>query len=246
MNNVKFIRTVTRVAALLCVFAPLSAPAFAAAQKLLTPHTAEYKIKVSILSGKLRTEVKSTDSGYSAHSVLQPGGLAKLFVRGDVTERSTFAIVNNTVRPLHYSSADKISKKDKFMQFDFDWERKRVSGSVNDADVEFELDGRVHDRVSIQYELMLDLMNGRPSAEYSLLDDDELKQLQITNIGEKSVKVPFGKFQAVGIQHRKAESDRVTTLWCVEELGYLPVLIEQHRGKKLAARAQLTRYSPTD
>jgi len=108
------------------------------------------------------------------------------------------------------------------------------------------LEGQVHDRVSIQYELMLDLINGRENAQYSLLDDDELKILEITNIGKKKVKVPYGTFNAVGIQHRKQGSDRVTTLWCAEELGYLPVLIEQHRDGKRALRAELREYRPLE
>jgi hypothetical protein len=94
---------------------------------------------------------------------------------------------------------------------------------------------------------MLDLLNERKNDEYSLLDDDELKVLQVTHLGEREIKVPFGKFAAVGVQHRKAnsKSDRVTTLWCVEKLDYLPVLIEQHRDGKLAMRAVLTEYTPS-
>ncbi len=215
------------------------------ALRTLTPHVAEYKVKISVLSGKMRTEVKVTENGYSAKSELRASGLARLFVRGDVVEHSTFMIQDGGVKPLHYESTDKISKKDKQMSFDFDWAENRVTGSVNSNPVTLILDGRVHDRVSIQYELMLDLLNGEAGSEYSMLDEDELKSLQISNVGNKKIKVPFGKFTAVGIQHRKQESSRITTLWCVEELNFLPVLIEQHRDGKLAVRAVLTQYQPT-
>ena len=106
------------------------------------------------------------------------------------------------------------------------------------------LDGDVHDRVSLQYGLMYDLLNGGERAEYFLQDAEELKPLSISNIGTKAVKVPFGRFNAVGIQHQRQGSSRVTTLWCVEELGYLPVIIEQHRKGKLRLRAVLTKYNP--
>ncbi|MDZ7643602.1 MAG: hypothetical protein U5K76_04815 [Woeseiaceae bacterium] len=56
--------------------------------------------------------------------------------------------------------------------------------------------------------------------------------------------MPFGTFEAVGIQHKAEESSRVSTLWCVRELGYLPVVIEQHRDGKLRVRAELTDYRP--
>jgi hypothetical protein len=92
---------------------------------------------------------------------------------------------------------------------------------------------------------MNDLMNGVHRDNYLLQDAEELKPLSITNLGTKPVQVPFGDFEAVGIQHQRPESSRVTTLWCVEELGYLPVIIEQRRNGKLQLRAVLTDYRQT-
>ena len=239
-----FQKTVIHPTLLFLVLGLSSMPAAAAMERGLTPHVAEYKVKIKFLSGKLKTEVKATDAGYSAKSVLRAAGLARLFARGEITENSTFAVRADGVRPLQYSSVDGISKKDKSMVFDFDWDRNKVTGSINDKDLVLELQGRVYDRVSIQYELMLDLLNNSTSEEYSLLDDDEPKLLQVSTIGKKQIKVPYGKFEAVGIQHRKKDSGRITTLWCVEELDYLPVLIEQHRDGKLTVRTVLTKYKP--
>ena len=53
-------------------------------------------------------------------------------------------------------------------------------------------------------------------------------------------------FRAVGIQHQAENSSRITTLWCVEELGYLPAVIERHRKGKLQMRALLKTYSPIE
>ena len=229
----------------LLAFASILLPAFASAERALTPHVAEYKIKVSILSGKLNTEVKQTENGYSARSVLRAAGIASWFVRGDVIESSEFAIVEDGVRPLNYHSVDKISKEDKYMDFVFDWERNQVTGKIDNEDFVLELQERAHDRVSLQYELMLDLLNDSRIIEYSLLDDDEVKSLHVTYVGTEEVKVPYGKFNTIKIQHRKENSNRVTTLWCAEELDYLPVKIEQHRDDKLAVRAVLSKYKPT-
>ena len=219
--------------------------AFAAAERQLTPHVAEYKVKVSVLSGKMRTEVKMTEDGYAARSVLRAAGIASWFVRGDVSESSEFSIVPDGVRPTTYHSVDRISKKDKFMDFEFDWQNNEVSGKINDESFVLVLDEPAHDRVSLQYELMLDLLNNSRITEYNLLDGDEVKLLQVTYVGTEKIKVPYGSFDAIKIQHRKEKSDRVTTLWCVEELDYLPVKIEQHRDEKLAVRAVLNKYKPT-
>lgn len=230
------------IKALLLVFLLSSASVMAG--ESLTPYNAEYKIKILILRGKLFTEVRQTETGYMAHSVVQPSGIAKLFVRGNVEESAWFATNDTGVVPERYSSIDNLSSDQKVMNFQFDWDRNEVSGTINDEQHRIELDGLVHDRVSIQYELMLDLLNNTPADNYTLLNNDELRPIVVSNIGSKALKVPFGKFEAVGIQHSTPDASRVTNLWCVEELDYLPVMIEQYRDGKLRVRAVLKHYQP--
>jgi hypothetical protein len=98
--------------------------------------------------------------------------------------------------------------------------------------------------VSIQYEVMQDLLNGEASARYTMFEVDRLRPVNITTLGEKRVEVPAGNFDVIGIQHQAEGSKRITTLWCARELGYLPVIIEQHRKGKLRVRATLMEYEP--
>lgn len=217
-----------------------------AAAESLTPHRVEYKVSISVLHGRLTTVVTEVGGGYMANSVIEPVGFSRVVARGAIQESSYFLTDAKGVRPEQYRSVDTLSREDQQVTFDFDWGEKVVEGVVNDEPIHFELSGRVHDRVSIQYQLMLDLLNGGASAQYFMLDGDELKLLEVKNVGTKRVKVPYGEFEAIGIQHRKQNSSRVTTLWCVEELGYLPVVIEQHRDGKLRVRAELMKYEPTE
>jgi len=214
------------------------------AAQSLTPYLAEYKVKISILSGKLTTEFRRTATGYSATSTIEPAGLANVFLNGSIEESSTFSVTDSGVVPALYRSMDTLTKDQKEMNFSFDWDRREVAGTIGEAHYVIPLEGPVHDRVTIQYELMYELMNGAPADNYVMLNEEELRPIVVTNIGKKQVKVPFGKFEAVGIQHRTEDSARVSTLWCVEELGFLPVIIEQHRDGKLRARAVLNEYAP--
>lgn len=210
----------------------------------LTPHRAEYDVQISILGGTLTTVVTKVGPGFMASSVIEPTGLSKLVVHGAIQESSYFLPGPEGVQPEQYRSIDTLSSEDQIVSLDFNWRDKTVKGSVNGEEFKYDLDGRVHDRVSIQYELMLDLMNGHSRDHYSLLDGDELKYLNVKNIGERKVEVPSGTFEAIGIQHSEENSSRITTLWLVEELGYLPVIIEQHRDGELQVRAELTSYDP--
>ena len=210
----------------------------------LTPHAAEYKVKISVLGGRLATQLTKTEDGYRGRSLIEATGMSSVIVRGDIAESSEFDVTVDGLRPNRFISDDSLTKDKEQVDLSFDWEQGEITGTINGEAFRAELDGIVHDRVSLQYGLMHDLVNGVQRTDYLLQDAEELKPLSITNLGSKSVKVPFGSFEAIGIQHQRAGSSRVTTLWCVEELGYLPVIIEQRRKGKLQLRAVLTDYRP--
>lgn len=240
-KNLRFMPVSARwLPALLLLVSPVVLPA----ERALEPHVAEYKVKISVLSGTLTSEMYATEGGYAARSIIRPTGFASLLMSGTIEEYSEFSLTGDGIRPQRYESKDTLSSDPKRMTFDFDHSEQAVSGLINDENFRFEFDGPVHDRVSIQYQLMHNLLNENGGGDYALLDGDELKELTVTNIGTRKVRVPFGRFEAVGIQHRAAESSRVSTLWCVAELNYLPVIIEQHRDGKLRVRAVLENYRP--
>jgi hypothetical protein len=234
-----------RIASGLIAAALLLATGFAgAADHPIVPHEAEYRVKISVLRGLLLTRVEEFATGYRAQSEIVPKGFASVLKNGSISERSDFVLKPDGIRPLHYESHDTLSKNEKLMRFDFDWSDDFIEGRINDERFRFDMNGAVQDRVSIQYELMHQLLHGEAVTDYAMLDGDEIKQLAVSNIGTRKVDVPFGRFEAVGIQHSAKDSSRVTTLWCVRELGYLPVIIEQHRDGKLKVRAELQDYRP--
>ena len=216
------------------------------AETMLTPHQAEYKLKFSVLGGQLNTELRVTPDGYVATHVVKPTGMAKLLARGQISETSQFRSTDDGIRPVKYHSDDSISRDKTKASIQFNWETGEASGTVDDQAVSLIMEDVAYDRVSIQYELMFDLMNGGPSSQYILFDIDELKTVMVSNIGHREVKVPAGTFDAIGVQHQAVGSKRITTMWCVEALDYLPVIVEQHRKGKLKMRAVLSSYLPLE
>ena len=210
----------------------------------LTPHAAEYKVKINVIGGRLNTVLEASDSGYQATHTIRPTGLSRMISRGSIEETSTFVTADGGIRPLRYFTKDTITSDRENVDIEFDWDSGEARGTLNGEPITSAMEAIAHDRVSIQYELMHDLLNDGPDSEYVLFDVDRLKTVRVRNIGKKSIKVPAGHYSAVGIQHQAVNSKRITTLWCAEELGYLPVVIEQHRKGKLRVRASLTRYEP--
>jgi len=241
MRRLSRLKTLPYIVLVLCAMAVLAMPDARAGD--LTPHTAEYKVKIKVLSGRLNTELRATESGYVATHVIKPTGLARLH-GGQMRVQSEFETAAEGVMPVAFHELDTI-RKDPETRVRFDWSTNQASGTVGSEEVLLQLDGISHDNVSIQYELMHDLLNSGPSDTYVLFDVDKMRVANVRNIGTKSFKTKAGRFEAVGIQHQKEGSSRVTTLWCAPDLDYLPVIIEQHRKGKLNFRATLTKYNPT-
>ena len=226
-----------------CMLVLLALFANAAAATELTPHRAEYKVRIAVVSGQLNTELRATDDGYVATHVVKPTGLARVIASGEMFVTSQFAPVADGVRPVRYHAIDTIRDEPE-ANISFDWSTNVASGDVGGVPVEFHLDGLAHDAVSIQYELMHDLLNQQHSDAYVLFDVEKMRVAQIREVGRKRVKTSAGEYDVVGIQHQKEGSSRITTLWCAPELDYLPVIIEQHRNDKLKFRASLKSYTP--
>ena len=224
------------------VLLALTTTAGAAATEL-TPHRAEYKVRISVVSGQLNTELRATDSGYVATHVVKPTGLSRVLASGEMFVTSTFQTVADGVRPVSYRAIDTIRDEPE-ANITFDWATQTASGAVGEKPVEFQLDGLSHDAVSIQYELMHDLLNDQHHDTYVLFDVEKMRVANIREAGRKTVKTRAGEYEVVGIEHQKDGSSRTTTLWCAPELDYLPVVIEQHRKGKLKFRASLSSYTP--
>jgi len=214
-----------------------------AAAAALAPHSAEYKVKISIVSGRLNTELRRTNEGYVANHIITPTGMSKILTNGTMDVTSEFASDTDGVKPVRFRSVDTI-RDDPNEDLHFNWVTNEVTGTVGDDEIQLTLDGLSHDSVSLQYQLMHDLLNGGPNAQYILFDVDKMKIAHVTDAGTKTIKTKAGNFNAVGVRHQKEGSSRTTTMWCVEELGFLPVVIEQHRKGKLNFRATLVKYTP--
>ena len=226
----------------LALFALAAASAPAAGE--LTPHRAQYKVRISVVSGQLDTELRATPTGYVATHVIKPVGMSRLLTNGEMNVSSEFDASDSGIRPSRYHAIDTIRDEPE-ARIEFNWDTREASGTVGSDPVHFELDGISHDGVSIQYALMYDLMNGGPHSRYTLFDIEKMRVAIVQNVGSKTVKTGAGRFDVVGIQHQREGSSRVTTLWCAPSLGYLPVVIEQHRKGKLNFRATLENYAPT-
>ena len=214
----------------------------ATAESTLPSFTAEYRVKISVLSGRLRTSLTQIDEHYIAKSTVAARGLTHLFIHGQIQEEADFTISGGSIRPKHFGSADTLAGNDSAIAMDFDYASARAIGTRDGDPFELPINASAFDRLTIQYALMLALMHDEKPDTFMLFDNGKAKELSITYLGPETISVPYGKMAVQKVQHQTLDSNRVTTLWCAEDLAFFPVRIEQRRDGKLAMRAELVGY----
>ena len=220
--------------------------ALAHAESALGPYEAEYKVKFSIFGGRLTTRLIEEDQGFRATHTLDTTGMSRMIASGAIEEYSRFRADDSGLVPEQFVTSDDITRDKTSANLQFDWREGLVEGEVNNAPFSMSVLPNTQDRVSIQYQLIQDMLRGVQTDQYQMFDIDEIKILEIENIGTRTIKTDIGRFDAVGIRHQSEGSSRTTTFWLVEELGFIPVLIEQHRNGKQRLKATLTRYVALD
>ncbi len=226
---------------LLILYAPIS---FSDTFLPIKSHHANYKVNVRGIGGILTTTVSEFNKNYKAINKLETKGIVSIFMRGSVTESSEFFIDNRKLKPLLFNSTDTLSPKDKEIMIDFNWKENKISTTIDTENDERASKELIYDRVTLKYALMTDLKNNQLPNYYKLLEGEEVKHIEVSNLGKKNINVPFGEFEVVGIKNQAKGSSKLSILWCAKELDYLPVQIEQYRSNKLWMRANLTEYVP--
>ncbi|HEX4619918.1 MAG TPA: DUF3108 domain-containing protein [Steroidobacteraceae bacterium] len=112
----------------------------------------------------------------------------------------------------------------------YDWERRRVSGTYEGAQVDQPLTGAVQDDASVQLALMVELLAGRTPQSFRMIDRNGTREYQFARDGEAALQTPMGEVATVIYRARKANSPRITRFWCAPQQGYVPMKVEQTKG----------------
>lgn len=204
--------------------------------------SASYDVKkAGITIGETRRVLSRENGQYLFESITRPVGIATLFTNGQVVERSLWQFFQGQPRPMQYTFFNSGSKKKRNIQLDFDWEKNQVINIINNKPWTMPLEHGTSDKLLYQLRIMQDLATASGSLRYPVADGGKLKYYDIKILGRERIRTPLGTFEAVRLQHTK--KGRQTTMWCAQELDYLPVRIEQRKNNDSPVVAVLTSVS---
>ena len=200
----------------------------ATAAQTPTPFTAHYQVTKGVMSvgSTIRTLQDKGNGQFVFESVTKPGGIAKLFTRGKVVERSYWRLDGNKLVPHEYIYQNSSDQK-RDVKLLFNWEQNEVTNIINGDPWKMELEESTLDKLLYQLAIMYDLTAGKTSLNYKVADGGTMKTYDIKITGMERVSIDLGDFNTVKVVVTK--SKRQTTLWCAKELQFLPVRIEQRK-----------------
>ncbi|MCC5869849.1 MAG: DUF3108 domain-containing protein [Gammaproteobacteria bacterium] len=211
---------------------PAAKPTESSNSEIVTvrPFRATYRVSAGVLSGHLVLSLEHrTGQDWVLTSVATTRGVARIFRRGELVERTVLRFTEEGVIPMEYHRDDGISGPDRNAALIFSHTDGRVYGSDREHTVDLPLDGGVIDRLSMQVRLMRDLTAGLRPEEYAVVDRGEIREMDIGYADVERIEAANRQFDTLRIDHQSRNSSRSTRLWVAKEYDYLPVRIEQKR-----------------
>ena len=176
----------------------------AALKHMLAPFHAEYRVKVLIARGKaVLTLDHAGDGEYRFSTSLAATGIWRALARGGLSEVTVFDLDASYPQTIHYSLINEFGSRPRNGEYDFFWEEGVARGIYKDQPIELPIDSKVMDRSLLPIRMMHDLASGRRPSEYTILDRDELVDIEMGYGEEKVIKVPYGKFTAIERRRRE-------------------------------------------
>jgi hypothetical protein len=220
---------------ILCAAGPAAADAQDTQPLTVQPFTAVYQLEWHGLIAGYSTLTLSqpTPGTYEYSSVNRARGIFRLAFPDAISERSRFRVVRGHVEPLAYQEDNGPGRAKQNVSLTFDWAAGRARGSASEKPVDQPLEPATQDPLSVQVELMRDLIAGEAPTHFLLFDHDAAKQYNYTREGTETLDTAMGRFDTVIYRSDRPDSDRVMRLWLAPALGYLPVQAVRWRKGKI-------------
>src|ERR1700685_3700330 len=228
-----------RVRAFIALSLALGVQGSAGADAGIAPFSAHYEADwkgISIGTSDLELKQDAAPGHYVYTWTITARGIFRLY-RDEVTQKSWLSINAGHVRPEKYRAEDGSSS----VNLDFDWEGGRARGTSEQKPVDLVLAAGTQDVMSIQIEVMLDLIKGELPKTFQIIDKDELKEFIYTQEGTASIRTALGQLDTVIVASQRTGNNRILRMWFAPSLGFVPVQAERSRDGKVEIAMRIKR-----
>ncbi len=192
--------------------------------------TAEYELSLmTVYIGTATRQLKVGNKQLTYHSVVKPGGLAKVFVSDTITETSHMDYQNRIITPRDYRYIQTGGDEETNEQASFGWKDKTLRLSRENKT--FSLPENSYDVLSFQLALMRELQQQHKNFVFHVADHRNFHTFNAKVVNEETITTPAGDFKVVKVDALDPNSGKRFVFWCAPKLDYLPVRVEYTKKK---------------
>jgi hypothetical protein len=205
-----------------------SAPAGAGVQPFIAHYQADWK-GISVGTSDIQLAPGGEPGHFLYTWTITARGIFRLAYHDGLVQKSWLNVIDNHVRPAKYFGKEGSSS----VEFNFDWEKMRATGLSENKPVDIKLQEGTQDVMSIQVEVMLDLMNGNLPKTFQIIDKDQLKEFNYAQEGSAKIRTEIGELDTVIVTSQRTGNNRILRMWFAPSLGFVPVQAERSRDGKV-------------
>jgi hypothetical protein len=199
---------------------------------VLAPFSAHYLADwkgISVGTSDITLKPDSTPGHYIYTWTITARGIFRIAYSDDLVQTSWLSVHDDAARPEKYRGKE----GSKTVELDFDWNAMHAAGVSETKPVDIKLKPGTQDVMSIQVQVMLDLMRDNLPKVFHIIDKDQLKDFDYTNEGPAKIKTAIGELDTIVVTSQRAGNNRILRMWFAPSLGYAPVQAERSRDGKV-------------
>lgn len=224
----KILTGVTLAALAGAAHAAVQAPTENAVQPFVAHYQADWK-GISVGTSDIQLTQGPEPGHYLYTWTITARGIFRLAYRDDLVQKSWLNVIGNHVRPDKYFGKE----GSQTVELSFDWQKMRATGVSETKPVDIKLQEGTQDVMSIQVEVMLDLMNGTLPKTFQIIDKDQSKQFNYTQEGSAKIRTEIGELDSVIVTSQRTGNNRILRMWFAPSFGFVPVQAERSRDGKV-------------
>lgn len=188
--------------------------------------TAKYDVYHNdVFVAKSTRVLNSTHHHLNFSAVTETAGIVAWFSSITINEMSTLTHTKNKLSFSSYKYDEKKNDKSKLYQLTLDEKSQQLYNSYTKE--HYPTSNNLHDTLGFTIAIMHDLSKGKRELNYTIAEKKHLKSYHLKFIKEEKFSSHNNEINTLKMEHYDPVKKTRFTLWCAEELNFLPIKISK-------------------
>jgi hypothetical protein len=203
--------------------------------------TAQYDLYYNkMYIGKTTRHLVKKDNLLTFSSISKTDGIAAWFKDITIAETSKLRYKDNRLTFYSYNYDEKKNDEKKVYKLHLDKNKTIYNSHTNEH---YPIANDLHDMLGFTVAVMQDMQNGKKELKYTIAEKSKIKTYTLKFIKKEKIATNSGHIVTLKMEHYNPQTKERFTLWCAEDMGFLPVRILSNNRKGNKSLLNLTQFN---